>query len=78
MTKIEVTGIAASDGISIAPVYLLTEPDLTFDRTTVEDAEAEAVRFDIAVEQATAEITQIRSIAEKSLGEEEDKFSMLT
>ncbi|HBY89054.1 MAG: phosphoenolpyruvate--protein phosphotransferase [Ruoffia tabacinasalis] len=71
MTKIEVTGIAASDGISIAPVYLLTEPDLTFDRTTVEDAEAEAVRFDKAVEQATAEITQIRSIAEKSLGEEE-------
>lgn len=71
MTKIEVTGIAASDGIAIAPVYLLTEPDLTFDRTTVEDAEAEAVRFDKAVEQATAEITQIRSIAEKSLGEEE-------
>lgn len=71
MAKFEVTGIAASDGIAIAPVYLLTEPDLTFERTTVADAAAEAIRLDKAVEQATAEITQIRSIAAESLGEEE-------
>ena len=25
-------GIAASDGIAIAPAYLLTEPDLSFER----------------------------------------------
>ena len=71
MTDIKLTGIAASDGIAIAPVYLLTEPDLSFDRSTVEDAEVEAVRFDQAVEKATNEITEIRTIAESSLGAEE-------
>ncbi|XJS11356.1 phosphoenolpyruvate--protein phosphotransferase [Aerococcaceae bacterium WGS1372] len=71
MTEIKLTGIAASDGIAIAPVYLLTEPDLSFERLTVEDAQAEAERFDQAVEKATNEITEIRTIAETSLGAEE-------
>ncbi|MBG9981703.1 phosphoenolpyruvate--protein phosphotransferase [Aerococcaceae bacterium DSM 111020] len=69
MTKM--TGIAASDGIAIAPVYLLAEPDLSFETKQVEDVTAEVARVDLAVTQATAEITAIRNTAAESLGEEE-------
>lgn len=71
MTKAELKGIAASDGISIAPVYLLADPDLSFETTKVSDVEAEATRFDTAVAQATHEISTIRDIAAESLGAEE-------
>ncbi|MCW6652530.1 phosphoenolpyruvate--protein phosphotransferase [Aerococcaceae bacterium NML210727] len=64
-------GIAASDGIAIAPAYLLTEPDLSFERTIIEDSASEIARLDAAIEQATAEITAIRDIAKESLGAEE-------
>lgn len=70
MTKL-ISGIAASDGISIAPVYLLTEPDLSFERVTIEDTQAEAERLDRAVQQATDEITLIKETALASLGAEE-------
>lgn len=71
MAEIKLTGIAASDGIAIAPVYLLTEPDLSFERVEVADAEAEASRLDEAIAKSTEEIAKIRSIAESSLGAEE-------
>lgn len=64
-------GIAASDGIAIAPAYLLTEPDLSFERKIIEDSASEIARLDAAIEQATAEITAIRDIAKESLGAEE-------
>lgn len=67
----QLTGIAASDGISIAPVYLLTEPDLSFESITVEDSASEVARLDKAIAQAVEEITKIRDIAAESLGEEE-------
>ncbi len=67
----KMTGIAASDGIAIAPVYLLAEPDLSFETKQVEDVTAEVARVDLAVTQATAEITAIRNTAAESLGEEE-------
>ena len=65
------TGIAASDGVAIAPVYLLTEPDLNFETVTVEDTAAEIARFEQAIAQTTEEITAIRDIALESLGAEE-------
>lgn len=65
------TGIAASDGVAIAPVYLLTEPDLSFETVTVEDTAAEIARFEQAIAQTTEEITAIRDIALESLGAEE-------
>lgn len=67
----QLTGIAASDGIAIAPVYLLTEPDLSFESITVEDSASEVARLDKAIAQAVEEITKIRDIAAESLGEEE-------
>ena len=38
-------GIAASDGIAVAPAYLLVEPDLSFSKTSVSDVDAEVARF---------------------------------
>ncbi|HFI0464045.1 TPA: phosphoenolpyruvate--protein phosphotransferase [Streptococcus suis] len=71
MTTVKLTGIAASDGIAIAPVYLLTEPDLSFQKQAVEDTQAEISRLDAAYLQAVAEVTKIRDIALETLGFEE-------
>ncbi|MGX7348705.1 phosphoenolpyruvate--protein phosphotransferase [Dolosicoccus paucivorans] len=65
------SGIAASDGIAIAPAYLLTEPDLSFESVTISDAQAEIDRLDQALVQAKQEISNIRQTAAESLGEEE-------
>lgn len=73
MTVNQVKGIAASDGIAIAPVYLLEDPDLSFDTKQIEDREGEVARFEEAVDQATQEITQIRDIAAESLGAAESQ-----
>ena len=65
------TGIAASDGVAIAPVYLLTEPDLSFETVTIEDYATEVARLEQAIVQTTEEVSAIRDIAKESLGEEE-------
>ena len=62
-------GIAASDGIAIAPAYLLTEPDLSFERVAVADTDAEVARLDAALAQAKEEITAIRDLALDAFGE---------
>lgn len=64
-------GIAASDGVAVAPAYLLVEPDLSFEKKSVADAEAEVARFDKAVAESQAELESIRKVAAESLGEEE-------
>ena len=64
-------GIAASDGIAIAPAYLLTEPDLSFERVAVADTDAEVARLDAALAQAKEEITAIRDLALDALGAHE-------
>ncbi|MFC3419843.1 phosphoenolpyruvate--protein phosphotransferase [Salinicoccus hispanicus] len=71
MSKI-LKGIGASDGVAIAPVYSLEEPDLSFDNKSIdagqEDAEVE--RFKAAFNQSKVEITRIRNHAEESVGPE--------
>ena len=64
-------GIAASDGIAIAKVYTLTEPDLSFSKVSVEDTENEISRLEKALEVSTKEIELIKETALKNLGEEE-------
>lgn len=66
-----VSGIAASDGIAFAKAYLLVEPDLSFDKKEVSDTDAEASRFNEAIDKAKEELSKIRAIAVESLGEEE-------
>ena len=68
---VKLLGIAASDGIAIAPAYLLTEPDLSFDKVAVNDTAAEVARLEAALEQARTEITAIRDLALQTLGEHE-------
>lgn len=64
-------GIAASDGIAVAKAYLLVQPDLSFDKKTVEDSEAEVARLAAALEVSKKELEAIRNKAAQSLGEEE-------
>ncbi len=64
-------GIAASDGIAIAKVYTLTEPDLTVTKVTVEDSEKEVSRLDDALAASIKDVDLIKETALKNLGEEE-------
>ena len=64
-------GIAASDGIAIAKVYTLTEPDLSFTKISVEETDNEISRLEKALEVSTKEIELIKETALKNLGEEE-------
>ncbi|MBO0441846.1 phosphoenolpyruvate--protein phosphotransferase [Candidatus Enterococcus ikei] len=64
-------GIAASDGVAIAKAYLLVQPDLSFDKKSVDDTSAEESRLDDALAKSTTELQAIREKAAQSLGEEE-------
>ena len=68
MTK-TLKGIAASDGIAVAPSYLLVEPDLSFTKYSINDVDSEVSRYKKAVSDSTAEVEKIRDVAKKSLGE---------
>ncbi|NHM29592.1 phosphoenolpyruvate--protein phosphotransferase [Neobacillus terrae] len=61
-------GIAASNGIAIAKAYKLVEPDLSFEKKTVENTEEEAGRFHAALEKSKDELSQIRDRAMVDLG----------
>lgn len=64
-------GIAASDGVAVAKAYLLVQPDLSFNKTSVEYTDAEATRLDDALAKSTEELQAIRDKAAQSLGEAE-------
>lgn len=64
-------GIAASDGVAVAKAYLLVQPDLSFDKTQIEDTAAEETRLDDALAASSVELEKIRDKAAQSLGEEE-------
>jgi len=64
-------GIAASDGIAIAKVFRLEEPDLTVDADKITDIEAEITRFNDAITKTVADLEKIKVKAKASLGEEE-------
>ena len=61
-------GIAASNGIAIAKAYRLVEPNLSFEKQTVEDTTAEVNRFKAAIEKSKAELAAIRDHAQIDLG----------
>ena len=66
-----IKGIAASDGIATAEAYLLVQPDLSFTKKSVSDADSEVSRLKDAISTSDDELTKIRDIAKESLGEEE-------
>ncbi len=55
MTK-TLKGIAASDGIAIAPAYLLVEPDLSFTKSSIDDVDSEVARYNDAIKESTSEV----------------------
>ncbi|WP_160720320.1 phosphoenolpyruvate--protein phosphotransferase [Bacillus sp. USDA818B3_A] len=61
-------GIAASNGIAIAKAYRLVEPDLSFEKKSVEDTTAEVERFRQAMEKSKSELEAIRDKANVDLG----------
>lgn len=66
-----ISGIAASDGYAHAKVYRLIEPDLTFEKKSIQNPTVEIERFETALLDSQKEIEKIRLIAAESLGEEE-------
>ncbi|CAM3251507.1 phosphoenolpyruvate--protein phosphotransferase [Lactiplantibacillus plajomi] len=64
-------GIAASDGIAIAKAYMLVDPDLSFEKTTVANVDAEVKRLHDAFDASKAELQVIKDKAVENLGEEE-------
>lgn len=61
-------GIAASNGIAIAKAYRLVEPNLSFEKKTIEDSAAEVDRFRRAMETSKSELEAIRDRAKTELG----------
>jgi phosphoenolpyruvate-protein phosphotransferase (PTS system enzyme I) len=61
-------GIAASNGIAIAKAYRLVEPDLSFEKNTVQDIVGEVGRFRAAIKKSTSELEAIRDRAKVDLG----------
>lgn len=71
MTTHQIMGIAASDGIAIGKAYLLMEPDLSFEKRSVEDSEGEIARLLKSFETAISEVEAIREKVATTVGEEE-------
>ncbi|MFD4928175.1 phosphoenolpyruvate--protein phosphotransferase [Peribacillus butanolivorans] len=63
-----ISGIAASNGIAIAKAYRLIEPELSVEKRSIEDVEAEISRFKEAIQKSTVELKVIRDKAEQDLG----------
>ncbi|OXS63447.1 phosphoenolpyruvate--protein phosphotransferase [Bacillus sp. V-88] len=63
-------GIAASNGIAIAKAYRLVEPDLSFEKKSVDNAEQEVSRFHNAIATSKSELEAIRDKARVDLGED--------
>lgn len=69
--KMNFKGIAASDGIAIAKVFRLEEPNLEVTADEITDVEAEIARFEDAIAKTVIDLKAIRVKAVMSLGEEE-------
>ncbi|MED0702625.1 phosphoenolpyruvate--protein phosphotransferase [Aeribacillus composti] len=65
---IQLSGIAASNGIAIAKAYRLEEPDLTVSKKEIQNIRAEIERFEQSVESAKAELEVIKNSTEERLG----------
>ncbi|MGF7437271.1 phosphoenolpyruvate--protein phosphotransferase [Lentilactobacillus senioris] len=64
-------GIAASDGVAIAPAFRLVEPDLSFDTQTISDPQKEILRLNDAFDASKSELETIKEKAKSNLGEDE-------
>lgn len=65
-----IEGIAASSGIAIAKAYELKTPDLSFERSNIDDPASEITRLDKALEISKQELEKIKAHTLKEIGEE--------
>ncbi|WP_071459264.1 phosphoenolpyruvate--protein phosphotransferase [Bacillus massilinigeriensis] len=63
-------GIAASSGVAIAKAYRLVEPDLSFEKLTIDSFEQEIARLHASLQIAQSELEAIRDKAREELGED--------
>lgn len=77
MTK-TLKGIAASDGIAIAPAYLLVEPDLSFSKSSVSDVDSEVARYKDAIKASTTEVEKSVILLKRAWVKKKPKFLKLT
>jgi len=66
----KLNGIAASSGIAIAKVYELKDPDLNFEKTSIDNPGQEIERLESALEVSRQELEKIKAHTLKELGEE--------
>lgn len=69
VTRIE--GIAASDGVGIASVYLLTKPNLSFEKYHISDTAAEKQRLHQAFDEIIAELQALKKRLTGKLSDED-------
>lgn len=67
---VEIQGIAASSGIAIAKAFRLENPELTVEKKSVSDVEAEVARLEEALATSRSELETIKEHARKELGED--------
>ncbi|WP_062104445.1 phosphoenolpyruvate--protein phosphotransferase [Bacillus niameyensis] len=63
-------GIAASSGIAIGKAFRLVEPDLSFEKIAISDADEEINRLHSALDAAKSDLKTIRDHAMANLGED--------
>ncbi|WP_079527067.1 phosphoenolpyruvate--protein phosphotransferase [Halobacillus hunanensis] len=66
----QLQGIGASSGIAIAKVYRLEAPDLTYDKTKIDQPADEIKRLHDAIDVSKSELEKIKEHTKKTLGDE--------
>ncbi len=67
MSKL-IKGIAVSEGISTAKVFILKEADLSFEEKTITDVEKEIGRMDAAIASAVTDLEKLRDNVKETMG----------
>ncbi len=68
---LKTTGTAASNGIGIAPAYIVDKPDLSFEKRRISDPFAEIQRFKNALLAISNDLRAIKKAATKKLSKDE-------
>ncbi|MBB1063015.1 phosphoenolpyruvate--protein phosphotransferase [Limosilactobacillus fastidiosus] len=68
---LKMTGTAASNGVGIAPVYIVDKPDLSFEKQRISDSSAEIERFKNALLAISDDLKELKEAATKKLSKDE-------
>lgn len=68
---LKMTGTAASNGVGIAPAYIVDKPDLRFEKRRISDPFAEIQRFKGALQAISEELKKLKAAATEKLSKDE-------